>query len=417
MMLTDAKNPWQNLTDNLLAVSVFFLPLLQLGSIICWGLLIIFRIFSGDYKNSFRNLFFYRQLLLFFLLFLFYLAGMLWTKNQSDGWEDILVKLPLLVFPLLFGSLRFSEASFRKIGIALLAGCLIAILLCFIHSYTLFLESQDPQNFFYTSFSMFLHPTYFTMYLNLALLFLCRDTFAENKKIFHSGIIRIFFFSILITGVILLNARLAMLTVFLTLLIFILAESIKRKKIGALFLRFFFQTLLTLGIFFSLIRLDNRFIQITDALQEHKDKTAILDSSTSIYYNSTTIRMGLFKNGLTVFKNNFLFGVGTGDVITETVDELNRSHMNFLSKHYTGAHNQYLQTGLSLGIFGLILLILCIIYPLKYYFQTKNYLGICFVLIVLFSAVGDTLLRASSLYFFSFFGSYLYVYNKKFTPD
>ncbi len=415
MTALDLKNNKQELTDNILALSVFFLPLFQAASIVCWGILILIWVIQREYKNVFRKLITYPQLILFSSLYLFYLIGMLWTDDKSAGWEDLLIKLPLLIFPILFSSLGFSNTSFKKTGLALVAGCSLAVITCLIHSFMLYLDTHDPQKFYYTSFSIFLHPTYFTMYLNLALLLICQDTVSEKKIFFQSGKVRVLLFFLFLTGVILLSARLATLTVFLTLIIFVVAESIKRKKIRTLFPRFIIQTLLIFGIFFSLIRLDNRFIQISEAIQEHKDTTAVFDSTNQVYYNSTTIRLGLFKNSINVFKNNFLFGVGTGDVISESVNELNHSHLDYLAKHYTGAHNQYLQTAMSLGIFGLVLLILCIIYPLKEYYKTKYFLGFCFVIIVLINSIGDTILRASSLYFFSFFGSYLYVNFKKFS--
>lgn len=417
MSALDLKNRNEVIAGNVFALSVFFLPLVQTVSIVCWGILILIGVFQKDYKNLIPKLKSYPPLFLFILLYLFYLAGMLWTDDKQAGWEDLLIKLPLFIFPVLFSSVKISVESLRKTGIALVSGCSLALVICLIHSYSLYLDSGDVQKFYYTSFSIFLHPTYFTMYLNLALLFLCQDTLADKKTIFYSEKIRITLFFFLIIGVILLNARLAMLITFFTLTVFIVAESIKRKNIRIFFPRFLIQTILIIGLFVFLIRFNNRFVQITEALQDHKDTTAVFDSSTQVYYNSTTIRLGLFKNSINVFKNNFLTGVGTGDVIHESVNELGRSHLNYLAKRFTGAHNQYLQTAMSLGIFGLLLLILCIIFPLKDYLKSKYYFGICFIIIVFLNALGDTVLRASSLYFFTFFGCFIYINFKKYYQE
>ena len=414
MSSMDLKIKKEIIADNVLALSIFFLPLFQIVSIICWGILILTVVIQKDYKNIFQKIRSFPLLLLFILLYLFYLTGMLWTEDRKEGWEDLVIKLPLLIFPILFSTVKFSSDSFRKAGIALVAGCVLAIAIGLVHSYSLYLDSNDVQKFFYISFSVFLHPTYFTMYLNLALLFISYDTLNDNKSSFHSGKVRITLFFLLIIGVILLTARLAMLITFFTLIVFILAESFKRKKIRIFIPRFLIQAVLIIGIFIFLIRLDNRFVQISEAIQNHKDTTAVFDSTTQVYYNSTTIRLGLFKNSVNVFKNNFLTGVGTGDVIHESVKQLDRSHLNYLAKRFTGAHNQYLQTAMSLGIFGLLLLVFCIIFPLKDYLKSKYYLGICFIIIVFLNALGDTVLRASSLYFFSFFGCFIYVNFKKY---
>lgn len=399
--------------ENVLALSVFFLPLFQVASLICWGLLLIVWIYQKKYKNIFSNLKSNPQLALFFSLYLFYLIGMFWTEDKKAGWEDLSIKIPLLIFPVIFSSINLSKESYRKTGIALIAGCTVALLICFFHSLSLYIETGDIKKFYYVIFSIFLHPTYFTMYLNLALLFLVQDTVSENKIILHSGKIRILLFFILMTGVILLNARLAMTTVFITLFVFGIAETIKRNKTKQLLMRFIIQIVLIVGIVFSLLRLYNRFDQIANVVQNKNSTDGVLDTAAHVYYNSTVTRLALMKNGITVFKNNFIFGVGSGDVIQESVKELNRSKLDYLSKHYTGAHNQYLQTAMSIGIFGLILLVLCITFPLVDYYRSKNYLAICFVIIVFINAFGDTILRASSLYFFVFFGCYLYVQNKE----
>jgi O-antigen ligase len=405
-------NKFNILTDNILAVSVFLLPFFQIASLILWGILIIVLLAKGEFRNTFSKLKKYPGLLLFIMLYLFYLTGMLWTEDYSSGLEDLEIKLPLLIFPLIFCNLKLTTETYKKVGVALLTGCSLAIFICFFHSLSLYLETDDVHKFFYTSFSFILHPTYFTMYLNLALLIVCHNTIYESERIFHSAILRAIIFFILITGVVLLNSRLAMSATFLTLLFFVVAESVKDTRLRSMFPRFIIQSLLVVVLFFTLIKFNNRFVQISDAIQEQKDTTAVLDTSTHIYYNSTTIRLGLFKNSIQVFKNNFLFGVGTGDVINESVKELNHSHLEYLAEHYTGAHNQYLQTAMSLGIFGLLLLIATILYPLTEYIRSKNFLAVSFVFIIAINALGDTVLRASSLYFFTFFGCFFYVLNR-----
>jgi O-antigen ligase len=409
---TIIKNKLPAVTDIILAMSVAFLPVLQVCSLICWGSLILFLIYKNGVRDFFYNLKHKGELILFCLLYLFYLVGMLWTNNIKTGFEDLFIMLPLLFFPLLFSNLKVNFETYRLTAIGLLSGCSLAIIICLVNSFFLYMETGDLHKFFYTSFSFINHPTYFTMFLNLGLLIVCHNTLNEKERIFHSGKLRVFLFFLFVLGVVLLNARLAMSTVFLTLIIFVVAESIKNDKLKSLFPRFIIQSLVVITIFFVLIKFNNRFVQISNAIQDHKDTTAVLDTSNKIYYNSTTIRMGLFKNSMNVFQKNFITGVGTGDVIDASVAELKTSNQEYLAKHYTGAHNQYLQTAMALGIIGLLLLLACIIFPLKNYLRNKNYLAICFVIIVLVNGMGDTILRASSLYFFTFFGCFFYMYNR-----
>jgi O-antigen ligase len=346
------------------------------------------------------------------ILFIFYLIGMIWTQNKESGFEDLSNKFLLVLLPLLFSSLRFSEKSYRKIYLGLFSGCTVALIVCLIHSFQSYLSGHDYRVFFYTSFSVFLHPTYFTMYLNLLLLMFCRAIFNGNEMIFRNNYLRGIYYFFIITCVILIDARLAMITLFFTLILFSIFESIKLKKLRQMYGIFIGFGIITGILFYFLMNLYNRFDQISDALTRSQS-IEIIDTSQNAPHNSATTRIELFKNSIEVFKKNFWFGVGTGDVIDESVKELKSSNSDYVSMHYTGAHNQYLQTAMSLGIFGLITLVLSIFYPFYPYLLKKNYLGLCFVLIVSINALGDTILRASSLYFFSFFGCYLYVFFKK----
>ncbi|MBK7430436.1 MAG: hypothetical protein IPI62_05750 [Bacteroidetes bacterium] len=82
----------------LLAVSVFFLPIFQIPSLICWIILCFMGILAKNFSNfiaDFKSSPFY---ILLVSLYLFYLVGMIWTQNTGLGWEDLKVQIPLSFF-------------------------------------------------------------------------------------------------------------------------------------------------------------------------------------------------------------------------------------------------------------------------------------------------------------------------------
>ncbi len=400
----------QKMISVLLAISVFCLPFFQNGSVVCWILLLIYVLFHGNYSSFYLRLKERPFFITMPLLYLFYLVGMLWTENYSLGWEDLLIKIPLLLFPFLFLTLPFEKSSFILIRKSLIYGCLVAVIYCFIKSFQHFLLNHDFQDFYYTSFSYLMHPTYFTMYINLSILFLMQLMLEDKFVSRPVKWMNVFLFFVFIIVAIILTARIAMLTTFFTLIVFTILEVIQRKKIRSIWPRLAAGTIVILFLFFSLIKVYNRFSQISDVIEKKEDKSALVDTVNHVGYNSTTIRIGLLRNGLALLKDNFWLGVGTGDVIPESVKRLNNSGLHVLAEKSTGAHNQYLQTAVTLGIFAALLLILTLLIPIFQYSRSGEFFFFSFMLIVLFNGVGDTILRASSLFFFSFFGCYFYEY-------
>ena len=110
----------------------------------------------------------------------------------------------------------------------------------------------------------------------------------------------------------------------------------------------------------------------------------VLDAKSALisdnYSTSTGARVGFYHYGFEIFKNNTLFGVGTGDHINEFIKfikEKEDDQNNFAGM--TGAldlsgsgnlHSEYLDASLQFGILGL-LLFLNIFYQIMVY-DTKN---------------------------------------------
>ena len=411
-MITSLKN--MSLTEKLLLLSVFFLTSFNVVSLICWILIVLISFSNSQSRIKLRSMFPNPVYFLFILLYVFYLVGMLWTENTALGLEDLRIKIPLILFPLLFTIIDLKESSLLNVRISLVYGCLFSIIYCFVISAIRFSGDHQIGNFFYTGFSHLMHPTYFTMYINLAVLMLLdgwlRGIEIPLKKKIGNGVLLFIF----ISAVIVLSARLAMVTAFFTIAVFVGLEALKQKNFKKLFPVGTIGVVSIVLLSYFFIHLNNRFTQITDVIEKKADPTALKDTVNNVSYNSTTIRIGLLKNGLAIFKEHPWIGVGTGDVIPESVKKLNDEGLHVLALKSKGPHNQYLQTAVTLGVFGLFVLIMCIGWPLIEFLKAKEFLFASFMMIVLFNAIGDTVLRASSLYFFTFFTCFFYRYYRSF---
>ena len=122
--------------------------------------------------------------------------------------------------------------------------------------------------------------------------------------------------------------------------------------------------------------------------------------------HSLTMRIYFWEAAVQLIKQNALFGVGTGDV----QQELNKTYVEIKSplevEWYKRPHNQFLTITVALGIFGLIIFLVSIIYPviiLKSYLP-KLYWPF-FIIAVLSFFLEDTLETQAGCTFFAFFNS------------
>jgi hypothetical protein len=132
--------------------------------------------------------------------------------------------------------------------------------------------------------------------------------------------------------------------------------------------------------------------------------------------HSLTMRLYFWKAALHIIKRNFVFGVGTGDV----QDALNKTYVETRSplhqEWFKRPHNQFLTMMVALGIIGLLIFLVSIIYPLVILKGVLPKLFWPFFIIAIISFfLEDTLETQAGLSFYAFFNS-LFIsigWNKK----
>ena len=106
---------------------------------------------------------------------------------------------------------------------------------------------------------------------------------------------------------------------------------------------------------------------------------------------SSEIRLTVWKSTLEICKKNLPWGVGTGDATDELgVNAVKKNYTNLIGHHFN-AHNQYLQTLLTTGIPGILVLIAYCLHPLVAGFRKKNILYISFALMVILNLTVESM--------------------------
>ncbi len=338
-------------------------------------------------------------------LYLLYLSGMLYSTNYIYGLSDLGVKFSLFIFPVIFATSYFPLFSKKETGIILrvfaagcIAGSLMLIGRAFYHSIFL----HQPGVFYYDSLSWIFHPGYYSMYIafamsNILYFLLIRQSVKGFLKVAGHILILLFF-----TLMIVLLSSKAGLLIWISVICFyaiLLLFKYKRWLTSVTFVAVAF----TAFILF-LLTFPKAASRVSQAKQDIASADSIAKSG-----RSTGDRVLIWQSSKEIVKQNFLFGVGTGDVRDKLMEEYKRKDVLTVLKHYLNAHNQYLQTLIALGISGLLLLMAMILMPAIFSVKRENYIYFAFLFIVGISMFFESMLeRQQGVVFYVFFNTFLF---------
>ena len=378
----------------------FFLPIARLVSIFIIILLLNW-IIEGDFKIKFRRILKSKYALLFIAFYLLHIVGLIYTDNKSAGFFDLQVKLSLLIFPLILASKPFDIDNKQKIFYALIGGCITSILIMLIRAtYIYFTSGQN--DFFYESLSSYLiHPSYFSMYLNVAIVWLLlnvqRYKFSEKPYLLIAGLFLILFFSIII---LMLSSKLGIITMLLIYVGSLLFYLITRRKYLLGFLGF---VIIGMSIFLVMRfvpEIAGRINRAIDAVSNSNVNEADAESS--------AVRLLVWSASNEVVSDNLITGVGTGDAKDELMKVYKLRGMTGAYAHELNAHNEYYQVFISLGIFGFILLLSTLYFPLIFAFRKGNIIYLLFLLVIILNFLTESMLETQAgVMFYAFFNSLL----------
>lgn len=130
--------------------------------------------------------------------------------------------------------------------------------------------------------------------------------------------------------------------------------------------------------------------------------------------HSVTQRLEYLKTAVEIIKQNFWFGVGTGDVLMAFDNQYEKSNSMLSREWRFRAHNQFVTFLLTFGIFGFLFSMVALFYPVFAERKQNDYLFMMFFLIALLSMLNeDTLETHAGITFFSYFYAlFLFTGNK-----
>jgi len=246
--------------------------------------------------------------IIFALTWCMYLIGMLWTQNTSLGWAQVSKKLGFLIFPMIF---LFSDMSyltkerFRAIGYALVAGCILFFFMNLFHAiYDVIFNGATSSRFFNEGLMKlyYVHHSYIAMYAGLAIVFCISEIVTCN--LLKIKILDIIGVVCLVTFTILLESRaglLCLVLIFIVLWVWF-TFIMKKTKIG-----------LIAG--FAVV-----LISVLTSVCYPRILSRVTDTAENVFSeNKTDRRLVQIRGCKSVLRENWLFGVGTGDRETSSL--------------------------------------------------------------------------------------------------
>jgi O-antigen ligase len=386
--------------QKLLIVSAFALPFMQKLSILCWGLSAVIALISFFNKKTTIKFSISFPTILLPLLYLLLIAGLLWTDNLKMGGKIMEEKLTLVLLPLIFMFIPMEKSSTYFVKLAFVFGCIITCMSMEVIAISNFLKNGDQSVYFYTSFSsVFGHPTYISMYINLCLLFLLEFYLYQNF-IKLKGAYFIVLNLLFILCLIQLSARTSQAT---TLVTYALALFYFRRNAKITYLNKIHFVSIVLFTLFSFVGSQKLYTRI-------KEEVAPKEG-----FTSTSSRFEVWKESVSLLKEYWIIGAGTGDIKDVLMVGYEKNNFQYGLKHKLNPHNEFLQIWLSVGILGFLIYLLALIYPIwQFVFKPEFCLSLFPIIIFLNSLTESILETQNGILFFSFFYVLFYqVFNAK----
>jgi len=387
---------------------IFFMPIsrkLYIISLWLWG---ISWIVDGSFQKKFskkKYLAAFPTLIGLSGIYFMSLISLIWSENISRGIEILTTQAGLLLIPFLFSFSNRTNPNFNYRNAflrAFLAGLIIVS--CYLLAIS-FKESVslvqgkvvfDPKIgrwenvFLHERFSFIIHPSYFGMMILMGIAIVLIDL-KEKNILPYSNIIAISLLLFLLVILFLSSTRASVIG-----LILISLFNFRSLKIPTPYKIVIYILIMTLiGVY---IVTNPRFINPVKETLKTEQPLNLKE------LNRFNIRYDIWSASFEIIKKSPVLGTGLGD----TQNKLNQEYLErgnaLVDKLNYNCHNQFIETQVSTGIIGLIILMAILFSPLIFqqYWRKEFYLN--FLIIVLCGFMFESILnRVTGIAFFSIF--------------
>ncbi|HEY8972018.1 MAG TPA: O-antigen ligase family protein [Puia sp.] len=327
-----------------------------------------------------------RKEIVFMLLFyLLHIVSALLSNNREEAFRLLVLRLPLLVFPLSFGLLFVRTAVKDRIIQAYGAAVSLGALICTLYAGIRYARTGDGVYLYNDSLTEVLdiQSSYYALMVLLAvagfIYLLGKGYFSGKKGIYvRGGIVLLLIFHFM------LASRISITILYRGLLIVLGAYVVRHRK-RALALWLVLGLVAALGLCMKLLpKTMNRFRELEYpsysftrvAPESHYNGTLTPDQ-----WNGANIRLAIWKCGWEVASRHWLTGVQLGDKQDSLMGMYKKNGFTFALERKRNFHNNYLDIFCAFGAVGIVLFLLgYLVIPLWKAVRTRDMLGLALLL-------------------------------------
>lgn len=337
-----------------------------------------------------------------FLLFYFcYLIGIIFTSDINAGVFELEKKLSFVIFPLLL-SLKFKKIwSINVAYMGFILATFLVTLYGIIMALSAWLVAGGGNWVYFSSYiSPIHHPSYLAAYLTISTAFAFIGW--QEKLPFFSlyWIIPFTIFVIVIHGFLhSLSGTLFLLIAIFTFLLIWLRNKFRRPIFYSIII---LMPLIGFIVINSIPSVQNDWKDASSNVIEYSKNPKGFVENSEPYLSSSSVRIILWTAAFQIFYKH-PFGVGTGNIDEFMEKELIILKQKELTEQNFNPHNQFLQTAVEIGFFGLLVLFSIVFFGLYYGFKYRNWLLIIIIGSLFFNCLFESMLqRQSGIVFYCF---------------
>lgn len=384
--------------DKAVAFAIVLLGLSWLTEMDLGGKLRLLRLYSRR-----------RQVLLFALLYLVYVAGTFYSENLFGGegaFFDLEIKLSLLIFPLIISTLPLGiteEITLYHVMIAFIAGCLVSALMLISVALLHYYDGSGINVFFYTGLSGNHHPSYIALFYSFAVVLLIYLYLSEKEMSLNKKSLLLLAILILTEMIVLLSSKAGIIGMVIALVILFLWQlTLKRshKPRNLVFIGI-------VGMVFGIMNLLSpqsyqRFFEAGKVIESHDQVNKAADASSEV-------RILIWQAAFEIIREHPFAGTGTGDVKLSLREKYKKYGYQHALESNLNAHNQYLQTYIATGLAGFVLLVMGLAIPISMSIVRREPVYFAFIILTGFHLLVESMLeRQAGVVFYAFFNALLF---------
>ncbi len=411
MLLSKELN--NKITYYLLLAFAFSFPFGNIYGTIIIILLSALWLLSGNIFSKLKTAFSNPLFLSFTSLFLLQFVWLINTQDLERAFYLIRLNASMFVLPLLFATYHssFLKINYKNVLKALIVGCLTVSVISILLAFKNYFQTGDAEMFFYNNLVIhFYHPGFLSIQMSLCLLILLFD-FSGIYILFDSTqfrVLKIILILWFILFIALLSSKIGLIVLMLILIVTVIYSFTKIKNIA------FRAAIILLPVTVLLLILKSDIYErVNLAIQTINSKQNLNQNE-----ESTALRITAVKTTTELIKNNWLTGVGTGDVWGDLRRYYFVDRKSGCLIERVIPHNQYLNSFAKHGVTGITFLLILLFFPLIKSFKQKQWLSFSFMILLMMNCgVEDVFEVQNGVVFASFFYSYFFLLLSKTTDN